>query len=147
MAREVWILGSYGRSGRAIARRLADRGVSLVLVGRDAARLDALVRDTPNARAFLAATFDEALVGVSGAGAIVVVNTVGPFGTTAPRLARACAPGSACLDLSNELYAAVDVLGRHAEAATAGKCLVTGAGYGVVATESVVLKLCAGMVK
>lgn len=143
MARDVWILGASGRSGRAIARRLADRGLSLVLVGRDVGRLAELVRETPNARAVPAGTFEEALAAVSQAGAVVVMNTVGPFATTAPRLARACAPGSACLDLSNELYAALDVLGLHEAAVASGTCLVTGAGYGIVAAESVVRRLCA----
>ena len=36
------------------------------------------------------------------------------------------------------------VCALHEEARAAGGCLVTGAGYGFLATESVVLKLCQG---
>ena len=36
----------------------------------------------------------------------------------------------------------IDLLALHDEAKVAGSCLVTGAGYGFLATESVVLKLC-----
>jgi short subunit dehydrogenase-like uncharacterized protein len=42
---EVWVLGGTGRSGRAIAAELLRRGITPVLVGRDAARLqDAAAR-------------------------------------------------------------------------------------------------------
>jgi len=36
---EVWVLGGSGRSGRAIAAALRDRGLDPVLVGRDCGRL------------------------------------------------------------------------------------------------------------
>ena len=39
MGTGVWILGGTGRSGRAIAAELVSRGITPVLVGRDAARL------------------------------------------------------------------------------------------------------------
>src|SRR5580704_16911914 len=39
MGTDVWILGGTGRSGRAIAAELVSRGITPVLVGRDAARL------------------------------------------------------------------------------------------------------------
>ena len=46
MGTEVWILGGTGRSGRAIAAELVSRGITPVLVGRDAARLAEAVRLT-----------------------------------------------------------------------------------------------------
>jgi short subunit dehydrogenase-like uncharacterized protein len=72
-----------------------------------------------------------------------VVNTIGPFTETAPEIVRACPPGTHYVDLTNEIFAVTGLLGRHDEAVADGRCLVTGAGFGVLATESVVLKLCA----
>ncbi len=39
----------------------------------------------------------------------------------------------------------IDLLGLHDEAVRAGRCFVTGAGFGLLATERVVLKLCEGL--
>jgi short subunit dehydrogenase-like uncharacterized protein len=74
----------------------------------------------------------------------VVVNTVGPFNDTAPAVARACPPGTHYVDIGNELPATQAILSLDQHAAAAGQVLVTGAGFGVLATESVVLRLCAG---
>jgi short subunit dehydrogenase-like uncharacterized protein len=72
------------------------------------------------------------------------VNTIGPFTRTALPIARACPRGSHYVDISNELYSVIDLLGLHDEAAGTGRCFVTGAGFGLLATEAVVLKLCEG---
>jgi short subunit dehydrogenase-like uncharacterized protein len=76
--------------------------------------------------------------------ATVVVNTIGPFGETAVPVIRACGPDAHYVDISNELSSARAVLALHDEAATAGRTLVIGAGWGVLGTESVTLKLCKG---
>ncbi|APR83642.1 Saccharopine dehydrogenase [Minicystis rosea] len=144
-AKEIWILGAAGRCGSAIARSLAERQLSPVLVGRDAARLGELARTMPGEpRTVVAATFEATLEALAHDTPAVVVNTVGPFGTTALPVVRACAKGTHYVDLSNELLGVVDFLALHEEAAAAGKCVVTGAGFGFVATESVVRKLCQG---
>ncbi|WP_329128998.1 saccharopine dehydrogenase NADP-binding domain-containing protein [Streptomyces sp. NBC_01476] len=141
---EIWILGATGRSGRAIAARLAASGAALVLVGRDAERLRELaatIGGTP--RTVVADSVGAVAARLAAAGPAVVVNTIGPFTGTAVPLARACPPGSHYVDLANELSAVTGLLALHDEAAAAGRCLVTGAGFGVLGTESVVLKLCA----
>ncbi|WP_329366209.1 hypothetical protein OG896_16555 [Streptomyces sp. NBC_00669] len=91
-----------------------------------------------------AATVAAITAQLAAAAPAVVVNTIGPFTETALPIARACPPGTHYLDLANELLAVTGLLGLHDEAAADGRCLVTGAGFGVLATESVVLKLCAG---
>jgi short subunit dehydrogenase-like uncharacterized protein len=71
----------------------------------------------------------------------VVINTVGPFTTTAGPIARACLTGSHYVDLANDLPAVAALLDLDQRAVAAGKTLVTGAGFGVTATESVVVQL------
>jgi len=145
VTQEIWILGANGRCGRAAAMDLAARRHSLVLVGRDAARLRELTDAIgAAARPVVADSVDRIAAELTRGAATVVVNTIGPFTRTALPIARACPAGCHYVDVSNELFAMIDVLGLHDEAVAAGRCLVTGAGFGVLATESVVLKLCEG---
>src|ERR1035438_4598733 len=74
----------------------------------------------------------------------VVINTIGPFTRTAVPIARACLPGRHYLDLANDIVAVPALLGLHEEAITAGSTLITGAGFGVLATEALVAELCQG---
>ncbi|SEQ01075.1 saccharopine dehydrogenase NADP-binding domain-containing protein [Microlunatus flavus] len=141
---EVWILGGTGRTGRAVASALAGSGAEPVLVGRDPDRLRAAAAEgghrtlaLPDVRAMAGAVAREHPA--------IVLSTVGPFTTSAPRLVDAClAAGSDYVDVANDLAAVPAVLARHAEAERAGRTLVTGAGFGVAATESVVVRLCDG---
>ncbi|MFD9735318.1 hypothetical protein [Umezawaea sp. NPDC059074] len=141
MTGEVWILGGTGRSARAIAAALVEVGVTPVLVGRDAGRLAEAAKGGRTVVAGSAAAMAEEIRRQRPA---VVVNTVGPFTETAAVVVRACLPGSHYVDLANDLAAVSAVLGFDAEATAAGRTLVTGAGFGVTATESVVVKLCEG---
>jgi short subunit dehydrogenase-like uncharacterized protein len=161
MGTEVWILGGTGRSGRAIAAELVSRGIAPVLVGRDAARLAEAAGLTEASRQVEAARLPEAARPAPGetrtlvAGSVdeltaqirtqqpaVVINTIGPFTTTAPPIIQAClAASSDYLDLANDVAAVAAVLARNEAATAAGRTIVTGAGFGVTATESVVVKL------
>ena len=139
---EVWVLGGTGRSGRAIAAALRARGLEPVLVGRDEARLGAVAE---GARTVRAGTVDEMAVAIRREAPAVVVNTVGPFARTAAPIGRAAlATGAHYLDLANDVDAATTLLGLDAEARRVGSTLVTGAGFGVTAAESVALWLCRG---
>jgi len=144
MNNEVWVLGATGRTGRAVASRLHEAGVSLVLVGRDRARLDGIVAELGGAPRLLVGTLTSALAALAQQAPAVVVNTVGPFTTTALHVARACPPGTHYVDVANELQAVETILGLDREAADTGRVFVTGAGFGVLATESVLLRLCDG---
>lgn len=147
MSGDLWILGAAGRTGSGVARNLAKRGLKLVLVGRDEGRLQALARElTTESKIVVAKTLEETLEALRKSAPVpsVVVNTIGPFAQTAPAVIRACPKGTHYVDLSNELLAVVELLAMNDEAAAAGKCLVTGAGYGFVGTECVVRRLCEG---
>jgi len=141
---EVWVLGATGRTGRAVARRLHDAGVPLVLVGRDRGRLDAVAATLDRPPRLMVDGLTAALARLGDEAPGVVVSTVGPFTRTAVEVARACPPGSHYVDVANELGAVEAVLALDDHAKQAGQVLVTGAGFGVLATESVVLRLCAG---
>lgn len=54
MKNEVRVLGATGRTGRLIAMRLHETGVSLVLVGRDRQRLEGVVAELDGAPRLLA---------------------------------------------------------------------------------------------
>ncbi|WP_329377165.1 saccharopine dehydrogenase NADP-binding domain-containing protein [Streptomyces sp. NBC_01716] len=144
---EVWVVGATGRIGRGVTARLAARGLTVVPVGRSRERLLA-------AGAEAGLPGDAKVVVADSAGRIadeivrerprVVVNTMGAFATTAPVIARACMPGGHYVDQANDVVAVEGLLALHDEAVKAGSTLVTGAGFGVLATEAVVAKLCEG---
>lgn len=145
METEVWVLGSTGRSGREIAAQLVRRGISPVLVGRDAARLAdvaARVGQPGDTTTLVAASLEETAEQIRRRRPAVVVNTIGPFAATAVPLARACLPTTHYVDLANDIAAVSAMLALDDEAVAAGRALVSGAGFGVAATESVVVRLC-----
>jgi short subunit dehydrogenase-like uncharacterized protein len=142
MGTEVWIAGGAGRSGRVIAAELVSRGLTPVLTGRDAGRLAEAAAQAGAARTLVTASVAELAAEIRRQQPAVVINTIGPFTATAPPLIEACLPGSDYLDLANDVAAVSAVLGRHDRVAAAGRTAVTGAGFGVTATESVVVSLC-----
>lgn len=137
---EIWIVGATGRVGRAVAARLAAQH-ALVLVGRDIARLRALAGEIDgDPRTVVAGSVDVVLAELSRAAPAVVVNLLGPSGSP---IARACPPGTHYVDLANGLFPVARLLDSHDEAVAAGRTVVTGVGWGVLGTESVVLRMCA----
>jgi short subunit dehydrogenase-like uncharacterized protein len=144
MNTHVWVLGGAGRSGRTIAAQLAQRGLTAVLVGRDTRRLQAAAQQT-GGEILLSPSLADTAAEIRRQRPAVVINTVGPFTATAPDLVDACgAAGSHYIDLANDVAALSAAFEMHDAATQAGHTLVTGAGFGVTASESVVVKLCAG---
>ncbi len=140
---EIWILGATGRSARIVAAKLAAQNLPLVLVGRDAQRLDEAARAIEGrSRTIVAADVDDIAKELAKSSATVVVNTIGPFAGTALKIVRACPKGTHYVDISNEISSFVELFAIADEVAASGKCVVPGAGWGVVGTESVVVKLC-----
>ncbi len=139
----IWVLGATGRSGRSIARRMCGAGQSVVLAGRDASRLAAIAADLDTATV-VSGSFESLLAQMRDAAPPVVVNTIGPFASTSVPVIQACPAGTHYVDIANELAAVQAVLDLHKRAVGDGRTVVTGAGFGVLATESVALRLCEG---
>jgi short subunit dehydrogenase-like uncharacterized protein len=115
----------------------------VVLVGRDESRLREIASSTGGpSRIVVAGSIEQTAEELAKATPAVVVNTVGPFVETALPIARACPRGTHYVDISNELFSFTSLADLHDDAVAGGKCLVSGAGWGVLGTESVVLKLC-----
>ncbi|MFJ4275648.1 saccharopine dehydrogenase NADP-binding domain-containing protein [Streptomyces coelicoflavus] len=143
---EVWIVGATGRVGRGVAARLAAQGLRVVPVGRSRERMRAAGAEAglpPDVRTVVADSAERIADEVVRERPRVVVNTMGAYATTAPVIARACVSvGGHYVDQANDVAAVQGLLALHDEAARAGSTLVTGAGFGVLATEAVVAKLC-----
>jgi short subunit dehydrogenase-like uncharacterized protein len=124
---DVLLLGAAGNMGQLVATELADRGMTVGLAGRDAVDLT-----------------DAEGLAHAAAQAHVVVSTIGPFVRWADPVIEAClAAGVSYVDIANEWPAARALLDRDGQARDQGVTLVTGAGFGVAATESLVLRLLA----
>lgn len=140
----VLLVGASGIMGGLIAHEAARRNLRLVLAGRHQDRLvelaGALGRGQASALLLDAASpqaLDDAVSGTD-----LVLNTVGPFTRLAPPLIDACLrAGVPYVDLANELEAVLALLARDAEARRRPVTLVTGAGFGVTATETLALLL------
>lgn len=140
MPGEIWVLGATGRVGREAVERLKQAGAEVVVAGRNRERLAQVSAD---ARA-VTGSLDEVCAQLSTEAPTVVINTVGPFAITAAPVARACPPGTHYVDVANELSAFEQLHGMDQEAAATGRTMVSGAGFGVLATESILLHLLAG---
>ncbi|MFI7501666.1 hypothetical protein ACIBVL_24810 [Streptomyces sp. NPDC049687] len=138
---EVWILGAAGRIGSAVTTRLVDCGLRPVLVGREGDRLRKTAEDL-GLRVVIADSIDTITAEITQQRPTVVFNAIGNYADTATTLARACMPGGHYLDLAADLTAVSRLLELHEEAVKRGSTLVTGSGFGVLATEAVVVKLC-----
>jgi short subunit dehydrogenase-like uncharacterized protein len=142
---EVWILGATGRIGRALAPRIAARAELVpVLAGRDPERVAKVSADLGHTgRTVVAASAAAMAEEIRRQRPPIVVNLLGGYADTAAMIARACMPGGNYVDLAADFAAVPALLGLHEEAAKAGSALITGAGFGVLATEAVAARLCA----
>lgn len=141
---DVLLLGATGSTGRMLAAHLVARGLAVGLAGRNPALLAELGSRLDGARTSVRVVdlADPRSLSEAAATAGVVVSTVGPFARWAGVVVDAClAAGVPYVDIANEWQAVRQLLDRDAAARDRGVALVTGAGFGVVATEALVLRL------
>lgn len=121
----VAVYGAGGHTGRFIVGELRRRGLPVVAVGRDAAKLPG---DVP-ARA--AAIDDADALARAFAGCGVVINAAGPFlDTASPVIAAALQAGAHYLDVTAEQPSALDTFERFdAAARAAGVAVIPAAGF------------------
>jgi short subunit dehydrogenase-like uncharacterized protein len=143
---DVLLLGAAGNSGRLIAAELAARGLSVRLAGRRRGPLEDLARalaaDGATADVRTVDAGDAASLAGAIAGVGVVLSTIGPFTRQAGPVIDACLAASVpYVDIANEWPAVRGLLDRDEQARAHAVALVTGAGFGPAATETLVLRL------
>jgi short subunit dehydrogenase-like uncharacterized protein len=139
---KTWILyGAYGETGQFISTHAVALGLQPILAGRDPERL-AVQAGRLGLEHRVAALedpdeLDEMLRDVD-----VVLNCAGPFIDTAMPMVDACLrTHTHYLDLSGEFQALEQVLDRDEDALEQGVLLLPGAGFDVIATDCVALRL------
>jgi saccharopine dehydrogenase (NAD+, L-lysine-forming) len=135
MTGRALVYGVTGQAGSAIARRLIEEGVDVVVAGRDAARTAAAAEALGRpGRAFPLTSdnlIDEALADIA-----VVLHAAGPFVETAQPMMSACIrTRTHYLDLAGEWPVFTEAQELSAGAARAGMMLVPGAGFTLVASD------------
>jgi saccharopine dehydrogenase (NAD+, L-lysine-forming) len=143
---DVLLLGATGNSGQLMAAELADRGLSIRLAGRRRGALDDLARTLAvvgaKADVYTVDAEDTVSLAAAIAGVGVVLSAIGPFTRRAGPVIDAClSSGVPYVDIANEWPAVRGLLDRDEQARTHEIALVTGAGFGAAATETLVLRL------
>ncbi len=114
----VVVFGAYGHTGRFVVAELLDRGYVPVLSGRDADKLRASA--APGLETRPASVTDPASLDRALAGAAAVINTAGPFATTArPVIEAALRAGIPYVDVAAEIEAYADTFTDFTERAGA----------------------------
>lgn len=139
---DVLILGATGRTGRWIAQRLDQAGVSLALYGRSRQRLAEAAAELTQDPRLVTGSLDDLREELAANPPAVVISTVGPFASSAATVIDSLPAGTHYVDLSNEYASFEVVFARNEQAIRGAQTLIAGAGFGVVSTESVLLTLC-----
>ncbi|MEU4625865.1 saccharopine dehydrogenase NADP-binding domain-containing protein [Actinoplanes sp. NPDC023801] len=117
MEKRVAVFGAYGHTGRFVVAELARRGLVPVAVGRDAGRLAGF---GPDIETRVAPADDPAALDRAIKGADAVINTAGPFATTAaPVIEAALRAGIPYVDVAAEIEANADTFAHFTERAGA----------------------------
>lgn len=125
MSRRIAVYGATGHTGRQVADALVERGWSVILVGRDPARLATLAARLHGAEPRAASIDDAQTLDRALQGAAAVINCAGPFRDTAPPLIDAALRARIpYLDVAAEIEAVLDTLARDDQARAAGIAIV-----------------------
>ncbi|WP_228770068.1 saccharopine dehydrogenase family protein [Actinokineospora alba] len=118
----VVVYGAYGHTGQFVVAELRDRGMTPILAGRDAAKLQAAF---PGEEVRPASVDDPGSLDAALAGAAVVINAAGPFAATAgPVIEAALRAGIPYLDVAAEVEAVADTFRYDDKARAAGVTVV-----------------------
>lgn len=135
MTGRVLLYGATGFSGRRIAGRLADLGRSVVLAGRDAAKVGPLAEELDLPMRSFGLENGEAIDRALGDVALVL-NAAGPYrDTAAPMIAACLRTGTDYVDLSGEWPSFVAAMAQDEAARSADVMLLPGAGVAITVTD------------
>ncbi|NNN29852.1 NAD(P)H-binding protein [Streptomyces sp. S3(2020)] len=124
-AQTVTVYGAYGHTGRFVVAHLRERGFVPVLSGRDAGKLRELAATLPGVEVRPAPVDDPAALDRALAGADAVINSAGPFATTAaPVIEAALRAGIPYVDVAAEIEANADTFTHFADRARAAKAVI-----------------------
>jgi hypothetical protein len=116
--RTVAVFGAVGHTGRFVVSELRRRGLTPILSGRDAAKLNAVAEALPGSEARAASIDDPASLERAISGAAAVINCAGPFMDTAAPIIEVAIRGRIhYLDVTAEQRAVLDAFERFADAA------------------------------
>jgi len=130
----VLVYGAYGYTGELVAEEMTDRGMDVIVGGRNGTKTRGLaIKLDQDSRVFDAADAAEHLDGVD-----VLLNCAGPFIQTYEPLVEACLEtGTHYLDVTGELAVFEALAERDRDAETADICVLPGVGFDVVPTDCV----------
>ncbi|MEH0936158.1 saccharopine dehydrogenase family protein [Micromonospora psammae] len=120
MGQSVAVFGAYGHTGRFVVTELRARGFVPLLLGRDAEKLRALAASHPGLEHLVTSVDDPASLDQALQGAAAVVNSAGPFASTAaPIIEAALRAGIPYVDVAAEIEANLDTFTHFADRAEA----------------------------
>jgi len=123
--RNVAVYGAYGHTGRFVVAELQERGYAPLLLGRDRDKLRTLAREHPDVPWRHASVDDPASLDRALDGAAAVINTAGPFASTAgPVVEAALRAGIPYVDVAAEIEANLDTFARFADRARAADTVI-----------------------
>jgi short subunit dehydrogenase-like uncharacterized protein len=135
------LYGSYGYTGRLIAREAMMQGLTPILSGRDEAKL----RSQASALGLewrVAPLDDHKALDTAVAGAGAVLHCAGPFHATVKPMIEACLRGGVhYLDVTGEIGVFATLAALDGRAREAGIMVLPGCGFDVVPTDCVAARL------
>jgi short subunit dehydrogenase-like uncharacterized protein len=135
MTGNILIYGATGYTGKLVARVAHERGLTPILAGRNAAKLQAVAEPLGLTWRSFDLT-DPAGIGVALSDISVVLCIAGPFSATSRLMADACLRRHVhYLDITGEIDVFEALAARDAEARKAGVMLLPGVGFDVVPSD------------
>ncbi|WP_161787416.1 saccharopine dehydrogenase family protein [Endozoicomonas numazuensis] len=136
MSKQYWMIyGANGFTGELIARQAKALGMTPVLAGRSASKVESVADDLGlPSRCF---SLDDPEATESALSDIIVVlHCAGPFSATSRPMVDACLKtGTHYLDITGEIPVLQSIHDRDQEAKTAGCMLMPGVGFDIVPTD------------
>ena len=138
---QIVVYGSYGYTGKLIVKECLQKGLEVVLAGRNEQALKAQSRETGYPYHVISIDESEKLRDLLSPAALVI-HCGGPFVYTAEKMAEAClATNTHYTDITGEIGVLQMLAGLHERARQAQIMILPGAGFDVVPSDCLALHL------